>query len=264
MESQPLYKMPTIDLSAKSLLTLSQFAFFAVFTYFTSEGAEDLKDYIFPAMMAISGLALFFSVPNARMGVTLGIPTVMALMGIVEGESEMIFWAIFMTAMCGPIAYLPALASGDSTLGLEDDVRVKRLGITWMILSLLMFFMISSIVPFAMEGEYTEEDFDETEYTMTLDSTQQTIAQVAAILGVLGIVLFILTAMVGTKVGSLLPWHAGAMVAGALAIGHYLWLASDGGQAFDFMEIPFILSLVGLISLPTCIGYKEPTSSESE
>ena len=264
MESQPLYKIPTIDLSAKSLLTLSQLTFFAVFTYFTSEGLESLVDYIFPAMMVISGLVLFFSVPNARMGVTLGIPAVMVIMGIVEGESEMIFWAIFMTAMFGPIAYLPALASGDPTLGLEDDVRMKRLGITWLILALLMFVMMSAILPFAMEGEFTEEDFDGTEYTMTLDSTQQMIAQVAAVLGALGIVLFILTAMVGTKVGSLLPWHAGAMVAGALVLGQYLWLVAEGGQPFDFMEIGFIIALVGLIALPTCVGYKESTPPDSE
>ena len=73
MSDDAMFKMPTIDLSAKSLLTLSQLGIFAVFAYWAVEGGvEDNFQYIFLVMMAGAGLALFLSVPNARIGVTLG------------------------------------------------------------------------------------------------------------------------------------------------------------------------------------------------
>ena len=265
MNDAPMFKMPTIDPSAKSLLMLAQLGFFVCFTYWFSKGIENNSDYIFPGFMAVSGLALFLSVPNARMGVTLGVPALMVVMGLAMGENEMIFWAVFMLIMFGPIAYMPAMASGDSTLGLDDETRIMRLGAVWLAFTLLMMFMMSSLVPFAMDGEYTEEDFDETKYTMSIDSTQQTIAQGALGLGVIGVLVFLMTAVVGIRTydhrvimgnWKMLPWHGGAMAAGALVIGQYLWLVADGGPAFDFMEIPFILSLVGMIALPPCITYK--------
>ena len=266
MSDSAMFKMPTIDLSAKSLLTLSQLGFFVCFTYWFSQGAESNSDYLFPALFAISGLALFLSVPNARMGVTLGVPAFMVVMGLASGENDMIFWAIFMLIMFGPIAYMPALASGDSTLGLEDGDRTMRLGIVWLAFTLLMVFMMSSLVQAAMDGEWTEEDFDESEYTMSLDSTEQTIAQVALGLAVIGVLVFLLTAVMGREVGPMLPWHGGAMVAGALVIGQCLWLVADGGPDYNLAsEVIFILSLVGLIALPPCIAYRDTSdSSEAE
>jgi len=258
-----MFKMPTIDLSAKSLLMLSQLGFFVTFTYWTSQGIEENIDYLFPLVMAVSGLALFLSVPNARMGVTLGAPAMIAVMGLATGENEALFWAIFMMVMFGPIAYMPALASGDSTLGLDDDSRVMRLGIVWVVFTLFMMVMMSNIVPMAMDGEWTDEDFDEVEYDMSIDSTQQTIAQVGLAVGVIGVLVFLLTALMGTELGPMLPWHGGAMAAGAMLISQYLWLVADGGPAFDFMEIPFILSMVGLLALPPCIAYRD-TSDSSE
>ena len=263
MEGASMFKMPTIDLSAKSLLMLSQLGFFVTFTYWTSQGIEENIDYLFPLVMAVSGLALFLSVPNARMGVTLGAPAMIAVMGLATGENEALFWAIFMMVMFGPIAYMPALASGDSTLGLDDDSRVMRLGIVWVVFTLFMMVMMSSIVPMAMDGEWTDEDFDEVEYDMSIDSTQQTIAQVGLAVGVIGVLVFLLTALMGTELGPMLPWHGGAMAAGAMLISQYLWLVADGGPAFDFMEIPFILSMVGLLALPPCIAYRD-TSDSSE
>ena len=266
MSDSAMFKMPTIDLSAKSLLTLSQLGFFVCFTYWFSQGAESNSDYLFPALFAISGLALFLSVPNARMGVTLGVPAFMVVMGLASGENDMIFWAIFMLIMFGPIAYMPALASGDSTLGLEDGDRTMRLGIVWLAFTLLMVFMMSSLVQAAMDGEWTEEDFDESEYTMSLDSTEQTIAQVALGLAVIGVLVFLLTAVMGGEVGPMLPWHGGAMAAGALVIGQCLWLVADGTPPYNLAaEVTFILSLVGMISLPTCIAYERSSdSSEGE
>ena len=261
-----MFKMPTIDLSAKSLLMLSQLGFFVCFTYWFSQGADSNSDYLFPALFAISGLALFLSVPNARMGVTLGVPAFMIVMGLATGENEMMFWAVFMLLMFGPIAYMPALASGDSTLGLDDESRKMRLGLVWLAFTLLMVFMMSSLVQAAQDGEWTEEDFDESEYTMSIDSTEQTIAQVGLGLAVIGILVFLLTALVGMELGPMLPWHGGAMTAGALLIGQYLWLVADGGPDYNLAsEVIFILSLVGLIALPPCIAYgSSDDTTESE
>ncbi len=269
-----MYKMPTIDLSAKSLLMLSQLGIFVTFTYWTSQGLEDIIDYVFPLLFAVSGLALFLSVPNSRMGVTLGVPAFMVVIGLATGEDETIFWAVFMLVMFGPIAYMPALASGDSTLGLDDASRMQRLGILWIVFALFMMLMMSSIVDMAMDGEWTDEDFDEIEYDMSIDSTQQTIAQVGLAVGVIGVLVFLMTAVVGIRTydhrvimgnWKMLPWHGGAMAAGAMLIGQYLWLVADGEPAFNFIEIPFILSLVGLTALTPCIAYDTNSgSSDSE
>ena len=86
MSDAPLYTIPTIDLSAKSLLRLSQLGIFAVFAYWSVEGGvEENIEYLFLVMMSVAGLALFLSVPNARMGVTLGVPALMVVIGLAMG-----------------------------------------------------------------------------------------------------------------------------------------------------------------------------------
>ena len=170
MVEAPMYKIPTIDLSAKSLLTLSQLGVFAVFAYWSVEdGAGDNFDYLFLVMMAGAGLALFLSVPHSRKGVSLGIPAFMVVMGLAMGENEMMFWAVFMLLMIGPIAYMPAMATGDPTLGLDDETRLQRLGILWIVFALLMLFMMSGLASFATEGELTDTNNDGDEFTMVLD-----------------------------------------------------------------------------------------------
>ena len=73
MDDNAMYKIPTIDFSVPGLLALAQLGVFAVFTYW---GAEDISgniDYLFPLMTATAGLAIFLSVPNARIAATAGI-----------------------------------------------------------------------------------------------------------------------------------------------------------------------------------------------
>ena len=265
MEETPMFSMPTIDLSAKSLLTLSQLGVFAVFAYWAVEGGvEDNMQYIFLVMMGGAGLALFLSVPNARMGVTLGIPALMVVMGLAMGEDEMMEWAVFMLVMIGPIAYMPAMATGDPTLGLDDETRLQRLGIIWVIFALFMMVMMSSLASMATEGEVTEEDSDGIEFTMELDSTQQTIAQGGLAVGVIGALVFLLTAVVGMEVGPMRPWHGGAMTAAAMLIAQYLWSVGEGAPAESLMDYLFILSLVGIIALTPCIAYEDNHASEAE
>jgi len=261
-----MYKMPTIDLSAKSLLMLSQLGIFAGFAYWSVEdGTTDNIDYLFLVMMSGAGLALFLSVPNARIGVTLGIPALMIVIGLATGENEMMFWAVFMLFMIGPIAYIPAMATGDPTLGLDDETRLQRLGILWIVFALLMIFMMSGIADMATEGEYTEDNGDDDEFTIELDSTQQTIAQGGLAVGIIGVLWFLLTAVMGMEVGQMRPWHGGAMVAVAIIISQYLWSVGEGAPAQSPMDYFMILSFIGIIALAPCIAYDMSSdSSDSE
>ena len=257
MSDTPLYKIPTIDLSAKSLLRLSQLGIFAVFAYWAVEGGvDDNIQYLFLVMMASAGLALFLSVPNARMGVTLGIPALMVVMAVVSGEYDMMFWAVFMLIMMGSIAYIPAMATGDPTLGLDDETRLQRFGILWIVFALFMMLTFSGLVSMAMEGETTDQDNDGNEFTIVLDSTQQTIAQVGLAVGVIGVLVFLLTALIGTEIGPMLPWHGGVMVAVAMMAAQYLWTVGENAPTESPMDYVMILCMIGLIVLTPCIAYK--------
>ena len=264
MSDAPLYTIPTIDLSARSLLRLSQLGIFAVFAYWAVEGGvDDNIQYIFLLMMASAGLALFLSVPNARMGVTLGIPALMTVMAIVSGEHGMLFWAVFMLIMVGTIAYIPAMATGDPTLGLDDETRLQRFGILWVVFALFMMLMFSGLADMAMEGETTDQDNDGNEFTIVLDSTQQTIAQGGLAVGVIGVLVFLLTALMGTEIGPMLPWHGGAMVAVAMMAAEYLWTVGENAPDGSPVDYVMILCIMGLIGLTPCIAYKDAESEEA-
>ena len=265
MSDSAMFKMPTIDGSTESLLRLSQFAFFAVFAYWGYEEATTTADYIFPLMMGGAGLALFFSVPNARMGVTLGIPAIMVVWGLAMDEPEIMFWAVFMLIIAGSIAHLPALAIGDSSLGLDDEARVKRLGQVYVLFSVFMLFMFSSLVDAAMEGEVIDEDSDGNEIVYTIDSTEQTIGQVGLGMGVLGILVFLLTAVMGTEVGSARPWHGGLLIAGSVCLDQYIWIAIDAVGSSPIPDILLTIAACGIFILTPCIAYERSSdSSESE
>jgi len=265
MSESAMFKMPTIDGSSESLLRLSQLGIFAVFAIWSLEGGENNIDYIFLVMMGGAGLALFLSVPNARMGVTLGIPAVMVVIGVAMGENEMMFWAVFMLIMIGPIAYMPAMATGDPTLGLDDETRLQRLGILWIVFALFMMLAFSGLGDMAMEGEATDQDNDGNEFTMVLDSTQQTIAQGGLAVGAIGVLVFLRTAVMGKEVGPMRPWHGGAMVAGALLIAAYLATVAEGAPAESPIDYFMILCMLGIIALTPCVAYERSSDpSESE
>ena len=256
MEDNATFKMPTIDFSAQSLLILAQFGFFAVFTYWGLEGAETTSDYVFPLMMGGAGLALLFSVPNARMGVTLGIPAIMVVWGLAAGENEMLFWAVFMLIIVGSVAHIPALAIGDSSLGLDDDTRVRRLGLVYAFFFIFMLMMWSSLPDAAMDGEVTDQDSDGNETVYTLDSSQQTIAQAGLAMGVIGILVFLLTAVTGMELGPSRPWHGGVLISGSLCFDAYLWITLDTIQSTPIPDILWTLAVCGLFTLAPCIAYE--------
>ena len=224
-------------------------------------GVEENIEYLFLVMMSVAGLALFLSVPNARMGVTLGVPALMVVMGLAMGENEMMFWAIFMLIMLGSIAYIPALATGDPTLGLDDETRLQRFGILWIVFALFMMVMMASLGGMAIDGEITAQDSDGEEFTMVLDSTQQTIAQAALGLGVIGVLVFLLTAVMGQEVGPMRPWHGGVMAAVALLIAQYLWMTAEGATGEQAGDLFMIICFVGILTLTPCIAYEGSSDS---
>ena len=84
MEKGPAYEIPKIDNSPKSMLLLAQLGFFLTFAAWGVEDASSTTDWIFPIVMVAGGLSLFLSVPNSRMGATIGIPATMVLYGLLE------------------------------------------------------------------------------------------------------------------------------------------------------------------------------------
>ena len=254
-----MFKMPTIDFSVPSLLAFAQLGVFAVFTYWGLEGgASENSDYIFPLIMGMGGLAIFLSVPNARIAVTAGLPAIMLVMSVVmDGQGEMAFWAIFMFVMLGCISYLPAMALGDQTLELNDETRMQRMGPLWVLFALFIMFMFGTIEG-AIAGELTDEDNDGNEIITELDSDQQMIAQSALAMGLIGIVVFLVTGVMGTEISmsgmQIRPWHGGVLASGAVCLSGYLWYVTE---AFMIVDIGMILAVSGILTLTPCAAYED-------
>jgi len=258
MEEAPMFTMPTIDLSARSLLILAQFGFFASFAAFGLQDPQENIDYVWPAMMAIVGLSLFLSVPNARMGSTIGVPIVMVVVGLATGENEMMFWALFMLLIVGAIAYMPALAMGDESLGLDDQTRTMRLGIIYTLFAVFMLVMMSSIMDAAMDGKLIEEDSDgNTVGEYTLDSSQKTVAQIGLGMGVVGILVFVMTALFGMELGPARPWHAGVLLSGSVFFDSALWYMVEAAQNTTIPDLLWTVAACGLFTLVPCIAYED-------
>ncbi len=265
MEEAPMFTMPTIDLSARSLLILAQFGFFASFAAFGLQDPNETIDYVWPVMMAAVALSLFLSVPNARMGSTIGVPIVMVVVGLAMGENEMMFWAIFMFLIVGAIAYMPALAMGDESLGLDDEARTMRLGAAYTLFAIFMIVMMSSIMDAAMDGELIEEDSDGNEIAeYTLDSSQKTFAQIGLGIGLLGILVFVMTAVMGMELGPARPWHAGALLSGSVIFDSALWYMVEAAQNTTIPDLLWTLAACGIFTLVPCVGYEGSHASGAE
>ena len=251
MEEAPMFKMPTIDLSAASLLMLAQLGFFCVFAYWGYEDAEATIDWVWPVMMLSAGLALFLSVPNARMGATLGIPIVMVVMGVTQGEPEMAVWAFFMLIIVGSL--------GEPSLGLDEGSRDMRLKALYTVFMLLMLFMFSVVMPAALDGEF-QDDGEET-VVYSVESNEQTIAQAGFAMGVIGVLVFIATAVIGMQIGPMRPWHGGALLSGAVFVDSYLWVTVADSSPVEFL---FALAAGGIFTLSACLAYEDAHASEAE
>ena len=258
MEESPMFTMPTIDLSARSMLILAQFGFFASFAAFGLQDPEETIDYVWPVMMVAVALSLFLSVPKARAGSTLGVPIVMVVVGLAMGEGEMMFWALFMLLIVGAIAYMPALAMGEESLGLDDETRKMRLGAIYTIFALFMLVMMSSIMDAAMEGILIEEDSDgNTIAEYSLDSSQKAIAQIGLGMGLVGILVFAIIAVAKMELGPVRPWHAGVMLSGSVFFDSALWYMVEAAQNTTIPDLLWTVAACGLFTLVPCVAYED-------
>jgi hypothetical protein len=124
-----------------------------------------------------------------------------------------------------------------------------------------MVIMFSVLMPSAMDGEFRDEDGDE-DVVYTLDSTEQTIAQAGFAFGIIGILIFVGTALLGLEINPLRPWHGGALLSGAVFVDSYLWYTvADSGVG----DVFFALAAGGIFTLSACIAYEgDHSSDESE
>ena len=253
MSDDAMYTIPKIDFSVPSLLALAQLGIFAVFTIWTLEGTSDNDlTYILPLATSMGGLALFLSVPNSRIAVTAGIPILMIVLSLVLGESGMAFWAIFMVIFFGAASYLPALAVGDESLGLDDEDRMMRMGVLRILFALVLMFLLGTLEG-AVDGKFTDEDSDGNEIVVDLNSDEQMISQGALAVGLIGVMVFLTTGVLGMEVSQLRPWHGGALVSGALCITAYLWHVAGEFAPEDY---GLILAFCGIMTLAPCAAYE--------
>ncbi len=264
MGEDTMYKIPEIEFTSTFLLKLAQLGFMSTFVYWTifPEDAEaGAADYLIGTLLAIGALSLFLSVPNARKAVTFGLPAIVGIAMVATGQSEDAIWALFMVIMIGAPAYLPDMAMGDPSLGLDDETRINRMGALYIVFALFFIFMMMGITDIALDGEFTEGEGDD-EQIYDVGSTEQTLAQVSLAMAVIGIVGFILTAMARMELGPARPWHFGVLLGGCMVICSYVFeVTMTGGMSeIDPLEMLWSLSMAGIFTLVPCLGYESSHS----
>ena len=258
MGEDAIYKMPEIEFTASFVLKLAQLGYFMTFVYWSStEGSgTDAVDYLMSSLLTIGALSLFLSVPNARLAVTFGLPAIMLIGMVAIGETDDAIWAIIMIPMFGVPAYLPDMAMRDPTLGLEEEVLSQRTGVLYLIFAVFFVFLMMGITDLAIDGEFTEGEGDD-QATYVLESSEKTLSQVALAMAVIGIIGFAMTAMGGVELGAARPWHFGALLAGCMVMGSYVFeVTMTGGITENPVEILWALAMGGLFTLVPCLAYE--------
>ena len=152
------------------------------------------------------------------------------------------------------------MAMGDPSLGLDDETRINRMGALYIAFALFFIFMMMGITEIALDGEFTEGEGDE-EQLYTVESTEQTLAQVSLAMAVIGIVGFILTAMAGMELGPTRPWHFGVLLGGCMVICSYVFeVTMTGGITENPVEMLWALSIAGIFTLVPCLAYESSHS----
>ena len=124
--------------------------------------------------------------------------------------------------------------------------------------AVFMLIMMSSLMDAAVEGELIEEDSDGDivgEYT--LDSSQKTVAQIGLGMGVVGILVFALTAIFGMELGPARPWHAGVLLSGSVFFDAILWYMGEAAQNTTIPDLLWTVAACGLFTLVPCIAYED-------
>ena len=81
-------------------------------------------------------------------------------------------------------------------------------------------------------------------------------------MGVIGIIVFLATAVLGAQIGPMRPWHGGALLSGAVFADSFLWVTVADSSPVEFL---FALAAGGIFTLSACIAYgSDRPSDESE
>ena len=100
MENNSFYKMPVIEMSAESALRIAQLGLFATFAYFSL--AEEEPDFIAALVFSLLGLGTFLSVRYVREILSFGIPAVIVIFSILDGDPGFVVWACLLYTSPSP------------------------------------------------------------------------------------------------------------------------------------------------------------------
>ena len=126
MENNSFYKMPVIEMSAESALRIAQLGLFATFAYFSL--AEEEPDFIAALVFSLLGLGTFLSVRYVREILSFGIPAVIVIFSILDGDPGFVVWAFITTIIIAGVCYLPDMATGVKISWMDEDTSRRAIG----------------------------------------------------------------------------------------------------------------------------------------
>lgn len=253
MENNSFYKMPKIEVSAESALRIAQLGLFATFAYFAL--AEEEPDFIGALVFSLLGLGTFLSVRYVREILSFGIPSVIVIFTILDGDLGFLVWAFITTIIIAGVCYLPDMATGVKISWMDEDTSRRAIGPMWILFAIAAIFMFTVGDVMEQGGDQLTQGEGEDMITVTLDSTQMNMVYAGTTIGVLGIVAFLFTAILDLSIGPIRPWHAGVMASGGGWIGIAM-VNTIEEFAFDIGDSLFMLCLSGILTLVPWLAYK--------
>ncbi len=255
-EDDAMYKMPPTDTTPFSMMLWCQFGFFLLMFYEATVNSSGDDNPLFGTIFVIIGLLLLLRVKNGvfgAMGVLAATPVVI---GLVEGTSlSDIFWFIFWMVifMGGMAVMLPAASFKEYGLEISDDVRKW---VVILVVSLVcVMFGAGENYDIASSGEYSS-DSDDTTYVA--GDLNVNLAWAGFAVAVIGILIFLATAVGRVEIGPLRPFHGVAIAVLSAWLTAYN-LSDFAGRDLP-MELAWALAISGLMILPVYNFFEEDTA----
>ena len=253
MENNSFYKMPIIEMSPESGLRIAQLGLFATFAYFAL--AEEEPDFMGALVFSLLGLGTFLSVRYVREILSFVIPSVIVIFSILDGDPGFVVWAFMITIIIAGVCYLPDMATGVKISWMDEDTSRRTLGPMWILFAIATIFMFTVGDVMEQGGDQLTQGEGEDMITVTLDSTQMNMVYAGTTMGVMGIVAFLFTAILGLVIDPIRPWHAGVMASGGGWIGIAMVYTIEE-FTFDFGDSLFMLCLSGILTLVPYLAFK--------
>ena len=252
-EDDAMYKMPPTDTSPFSLMHWSQFGFFMLMLYETTANSSGDGLPLFGAIFVIIGLLLLLRVKNGVLGAMGVLAATPVVIGLMDGESlpnimMFIFWMVVF--MGGMAIMLPAASFREYGLEISDDVRKW---IVILVVSLVcVMFGAGENYDIASSGEYSSDSDD---ITHVAGDMNVNLAWAGFAVAVIGILIFLATAVGGVEIGPLRPFHGvGIAVLSAWLTAYNL---SDFAGRDLPVELAWALAISGLMILPVYNFFEE-------